>query len=102
MRQPGRSRDERTFLLWIIASVVLYMFISATQPQLAYAYGTLPLFVMFGMGLALVKSPLTPDTAGANEGAVRAGRCSTNRRSQRQTAPIKQCNVEHISAVSAG
>ncbi len=58
MKTEGRSRNERTFLLWIIASLVLYLFISATQPQLAYAYGTLPVFVLFGMGLALVRSPI--------------------------------------------
>jgi O-antigen ligase len=55
LRSEAHSEEERKFLLWLIGASVLYLFISATQPSMAYSYGTLPLFLMLGMGLALVR-----------------------------------------------
>lgn len=47
--RPG----ERAFYSWILANTIVYLFISATQPLLAYPFGTLPLFATLGLGLAL-------------------------------------------------
>ncbi len=46
---------EKSFLLWVLGSSVIYLIISATQPLLAFPYGTVPLFLMLGMGLALAR-----------------------------------------------
>jgi O-antigen ligase len=46
------SEKERAFLVWVIAAAFGYMFIAGTQPLLAFPYGTLPLFMLLGMGLA--------------------------------------------------
>ncbi|HLF78524.1 MAG TPA: O-antigen ligase family protein [Dehalococcoidia bacterium] len=70
VRSKSLSQDERTFLLWLVGSSSLYMFISATQPLMAYAYGTLPLFMMLGMGLALVRGrPARQEQAGESNKA---------------------------------
>ena len=44
---------ERIFQQWVLANSVIYLFISATQPLLAYPYGTIPLFGVLGAGLAV-------------------------------------------------
>lgn len=44
---------ERFFQQWVHANSVIYLFISATQPLLAYPYGTIPLFGLLGAGLAV-------------------------------------------------
>ena len=44
---------ERTFMLWIVAGVFSYLFIATNQPLLAFPYGTIPVFTMLGMALAL-------------------------------------------------
>jgi O-antigen ligase len=56
LRSTALSAAERSFLLWLLTTSVAYMLVSATQPQLAFPYGTLPLFTLLGMGLALVTS----------------------------------------------
>ena len=40
----------------MLANSVVYLFISATQPLLAYPYGTIPLFGILGAGLALART----------------------------------------------
>ena len=47
--------DERSFLLWVLATSVTALFIAATQPLLAYPYGTAAIFCTLGMGLALAR-----------------------------------------------
>ncbi|MPZ48779.1 MAG: hypothetical protein GEU75_05605 [Dehalococcoidia bacterium] len=54
-RSSYLTADERTFVLWLIAGVSIYMLIAATQPLLAFPCGTLPLITMLGMGLALLR-----------------------------------------------
>lgn len=44
---------ERFFQLWLLANTIIYLFISATQPLLAYPFGTIPLFGALGAGLAM-------------------------------------------------
>ena len=44
---------ERLFQQWVLANSVIYLFISATQPLLAYPFGTIPLFGILGAGLAV-------------------------------------------------
>lgn len=41
------------FLWWVVATAVVSLFVAATQPLLAYVYGTLPLFAALGAGLAI-------------------------------------------------
>jgi len=47
------GRDEAAFLWWIIGASATFLLIAATQPMLAYAYTTIPLFSFLGAGLAL-------------------------------------------------
>ena len=51
-RQLATPR-ERLFVQWVLANSIIYLFISATQPLLAYPFGTIPLFGILGAGLAL-------------------------------------------------
>jgi hypothetical protein len=44
---------EAGFLWWVVATAALFMLIAATQPLLFYTYGTMPLFVALGAGLAV-------------------------------------------------
>ena len=44
-------------LLTYLLSFV-YLGIAATQPLLAFPYGTVPLFFIMGMGIAAARSPL--------------------------------------------
>jgi hypothetical protein len=54
-RSEHVTRDERVFLLWILATAITALFIAGTQPLLAYPYGTAAIFCTLGMGLALVR-----------------------------------------------
>ena len=47
--------EERTFLLGVIVGAACYLLLAATQPLLAFPYGTVPLFIFLGMGLALAR-----------------------------------------------
>ena len=49
----ARSDATSDFLWWVVATTIVYAFIAATQPLLAYAYGTIPLFLLLGAALAL-------------------------------------------------
>jgi O-antigen ligase len=54
LRAARRARGEAAGLLWwIFAVVVVFLLIAATQPLLAFPYGTIPLFTLLGAGLAL-------------------------------------------------
>jgi hypothetical protein len=50
----ARSDASSDFLWWVVAATIVYAFIAATQPLLAYAYGTVPLFATLGAALAVV------------------------------------------------
>jgi O-antigen ligase len=52
LSRQGISADERSFQLFALAGASAYMLIAATQPVLAFPYGTVPLFSLLGMGLA--------------------------------------------------
>jgi hypothetical protein len=54
-RSARVTRDERLFLLWVLATALTALFIAGTQPLLAYPYGTAAIFCTLGMGLALVR-----------------------------------------------
>jgi O-antigen ligase len=43
---------EARFCVWILAASCVYLLIAATQPLLAFPYGTVPLFTLLGMGIA--------------------------------------------------
>jgi hypothetical protein len=47
------SPRVQSFQVFVVANSVLYLFMSATQPLLAYSYGTIPLFALMGAGLAV-------------------------------------------------
>jgi O-antigen ligase len=49
------TREERVFLLWVLATAITALIIAGTQPLLAYPYGTAAIFCTLGMGLALVR-----------------------------------------------
>jgi hypothetical protein len=55
VRVAARRADSETsrFLWWIFAVAVVFILIAATQPLLAFPYGTIPLFSLLGAGLAL-------------------------------------------------
>jgi O-antigen ligase len=48
----GPRSPNGTFCAWIFAASLIYLGISATQPLLAFPYGTVPLFFLLGMGIA--------------------------------------------------
>lgn len=50
-RRPSSS--ESKYLWWLFATTVVYLLVAATQPLLAFPYGTVPLFLALGGGLAL-------------------------------------------------
>jgi len=45
------TQRERYFQIWLLANTIVYLFIAATQPLLAYPFGTIPLFAALGAGL---------------------------------------------------
>ena len=54
---------EARVLWWIFASAVVYLFVAATQPVLAFPYGTMPVFSLLGAGLALRDTAAAPRSA---------------------------------------
>jgi hypothetical protein len=58
------SGIEARFLWWALAVVIVYGALAATQPLMAYSYGTAPLFITIGAALALVRG--RDRSAGAN------------------------------------
>jgi O-antigen ligase len=57
---PSLSR----VLWWVTTMQVAYLTIAAFQPLLAFPYGTIPLFMLGGFGLALAEPHLEPAAAG--------------------------------------
>lgn len=47
--------DEGSFLWFAVAQTVVLAFIAATQPLLAFSYGTVPLLFVLGAGLAVAE-----------------------------------------------
>jgi hypothetical protein len=59
------------FCAWVLAASFVYLGIAATQPLLAFPYGTVPLFFIMGMGIAAGRSgQATPNPANRAEPAV--------------------------------
>lgn len=49
--------QPQRFLWFVIASSAVYLIVAATQPLLAFPYGTIPLFVLLGMAHGVSTSP---------------------------------------------
>lgn len=52
-RLTGR---DASFLWWVTATAIVFLFVAAAQPLLAFPYGTIPLFSALGAGLAIAAS----------------------------------------------
>jgi hypothetical protein len=63
--RAARTRSDATsdFLWWVVALTIVHTFIAATQPLLAYAYGTIPLFAALGAALALLADKTDDDVS---------------------------------------
>lgn len=48
-----QTHQSSSFLWWVISTTVVFLFVAATQPLLAFPYGTIPLFTALGAGLAI-------------------------------------------------
>ena len=53
-RARGVNDDRARFCAFVLAATAAYLVVAATQPLLAYPYGTLPVFIWLGMGAAVV------------------------------------------------
>lgn len=54
--RSGTGINEK-FCAWILASTAVYLGVAAVQPLLSFPYGTVPLFLLLGMGLAIARPP---------------------------------------------
>jgi O-antigen ligase len=51
-----RAPDREARMLWfIVATAVVHLLVAATQPLLAFPWGTIPLFALLGAGLAIAE-----------------------------------------------
>ena len=50
----GASDGQGRFCAFLLAATTAYLAVAATQPLLAFPYGTLPVFIWLGMGAAVV------------------------------------------------
>jgi O-antigen ligase len=48
------SGEDARFLWWVVTAMFPYLVIAAAQPLLAFPFGTVPLFTIAGVGLAIV------------------------------------------------
>jgi len=48
------SAADARFMWWIVAAIVPYLLVAAVQPLLPFPYGTVPLFTLGGIALAVV------------------------------------------------
>ena len=54
-RRARRGQDQTgRFCTFVFAATAAYLAVAATQPLLAFSYGTIPVFLWLGMGLAAV------------------------------------------------
>ncbi len=58
------SLGEAPFLWWVFAMSLVFLMIAATQPLLAFPYGTVPLF--FALGVGVGRATKRQDDAGAS------------------------------------
>jgi hypothetical protein len=65
--RAGSSLDAR-FCAWILAASFVYLGVAAVQPLLSFSYGSVPLFFLLGMGVAIAEG------AHQRTGAARAAR----------------------------
>lgn len=54
--RSGSGVQER-FCAWAFASAVVYLGVAGAQPLLSFPYGSVPTFLILGMGLAAARSP---------------------------------------------
>jgi hypothetical protein len=54
-RARAGSGDAERLCAWILAAAFVYLGVAAVQPLLSFSYGTVPLFVLLGMGLAAAR-----------------------------------------------
>lgn len=60
--RSGSGQNER-FCAWVLAACAVYLGVAAVQPLLSWPYGTVPLFLLLGMGLGAVKGQLVQEQA---------------------------------------
>lgn len=58
--------DAGRFCAWVVASSVVYLGVAATQPTLAFPYGTIPMFFLLGAGLAVARKRSPASLAAAS------------------------------------
>jgi O-Antigen ligase len=56
--------EAASFIWWVLGTAAAYLIVAGTQPLLAYPYGTMPLFLAGGAGLALARRRSEVDDAG--------------------------------------
>jgi hypothetical protein len=61
-RRQASDPKEREFLVWVLANSAIYLLVAATQPLLAYPFGTIPLFAVLGAGLAVAGRAVTGES----------------------------------------
>lgn len=54
--RSGSGLEER-FCAWVLATSAVYLGVAAVQPLLSFPYGTVPLFLLMGMGLGVARRP---------------------------------------------
>ena len=56
--RSGAGPNER-FCAWILAAAIVYLGVAAAQPLLSFPYGSVPLYFLLGMGVAVSRPPVT-------------------------------------------
>ncbi|MFN2489955.1 MAG: hypothetical protein ABR529_09505, partial [Actinomycetota bacterium] len=52
--RSGSGNEER-FCAWILAASFVYLGVAGAQPLLSFSYGSVPLFFILGMGVAIAR-----------------------------------------------
>lgn len=67
VRRARSSPQLQEFSIWILATTLVYLFIAATQPLLAYPYGAIPLFFLLGLGNGVREPKVRPSLSNEPE-----------------------------------
>ena len=67
--RSGTGVEER-FCAWILAASVVYLGVAGAQPLLSFSYGSVPLFFILGMGVAIARGAHRSAGAPHRTGAV--------------------------------
>jgi O-antigen ligase len=52
------TRPDNVFCAWILAAAVVYLGVAGAQPLLSFSYGSVPLYFLLGMGVAISRPPI--------------------------------------------